>query len=99
MPPNTALPAISQKSLFLALYAKVLAGEKLRDEDSEMMMGPRDVGTNFNKQLVTVSRFLQRWFAERETDDDALPDSQGFLAYLYEPSPLPPSHLVELMLM
>ncbi|KAK6834579.1 hypothetical protein PG987_009273 [Apiospora arundinis] len=34
------LPQISQRSLFLALYAKFLSGEKRKDEDSEMVMGP-----------------------------------------------------------
>jgi anaphase-promoting complex subunit 8 len=77
------LPAISQKSMFLALYAKVIAGEKHKDEDTEMIMGPQDSGSVVNKQLVVVSRFLTKWFAERKADDGDYPASQGFLEYLY----------------
>ncbi|CAI4213837.1 unnamed protein product [Parascedosporium putredinis] len=63
--PATALPKISQKSLFLALYAKVISGEKRKDEDAEMVMGPHDAGSVGNKQLVLVSRYLNAWFDER----------------------------------
>ncbi|KAK0635206.1 anaphase promoting complex subunit 8 [Bombardia bombarda] len=83
LPSQQRLPAISQKSLFLALYARVISGEKLRDEESEMIMGPQDLGTVVNKQLLTVSRFLERWFAERKGEEVDLPASQGFLEYLY----------------
>ncbi|KAL1836702.1 hypothetical protein VTJ49DRAFT_4747 [Mycothermus thermophilus] len=78
-----ALPELSQKSLFLALYAKIIAGEKHKDEEAEMIMGPQDSGAVVNKQLVVVSRFLARWFAERKADDADYPPSQGFLEYLY----------------
>jgi len=74
---------MSQKSLFLALYAKIISGEKRKDEDSEMIMGPHDLGTVSNKQLLVVSRFLNRWFAERKTEDGEQPTSYGFLEYLY----------------
>ncbi len=77
------LPAISQKSMFLALYAKVIAGEKHKDEDAEMVMGPQDSGAVINKQLVLVSRFLTKWFDDRKVDDADYPPSQGFLEYLY----------------
>ncbi|KAK3308596.1 anaphase promoting complex subunit 8 [Chaetomium strumarium] len=77
------LPQISQKSLFLALYAKVMVGEKHKDEEVEMIMGPQDLGSVVNKELVLVSRFLTRWFAERKADDGGYPASQGFLEYLY----------------
>jgi anaphase-promoting complex subunit 8 len=77
------LPEISQKSIFLALYAKVIAGEKHKDEDTEMVMGPQDSGAVVNKQLVVVGRFLSKWFADRRVDDTEYPASQGFLEYLY----------------
>ncbi|KAK4232757.1 anaphase promoting complex subunit 8 [Achaetomium macrosporum] len=77
------LPEISQKSMFLALYAKVIAGEKHKDEDTEMVMGPQDSGSVINKQLVVVSRFLSKWFAQRKANDGDYPASQGFLEYLY----------------
>ncbi|KAL2269729.1 hypothetical protein VTJ83DRAFT_1913 [Remersonia thermophila] len=77
------LPELSQKSLFLALYAKIIAGEKHKDEEAEMIMGPHDSGAVVNKQLVVVSRFLARWFAKRKADDADYPPTQGFLEYLY----------------
>ncbi|RYP12664.1 hypothetical protein DL767_011199 [Monosporascus sp. MG133] len=77
------LPKLSQRSLFLALYAKFLSGEKRRDEDAEMVMGPQDLGTCINKQLLTVGRFLEAWFDERKTEDGEYADSQGWLEYLY----------------
>jgi anaphase-promoting complex subunit 8 len=76
------LPKISQRSLFLTLYAKVLSGEKRKDEDTEMVMGPQDVGTVVNKQLLVVSRYLEAWFAERKADDGEEMDGQGWLEYL-----------------
>ncbi|KAK4227105.1 anaphase-promoting complex subunit 8 [Podospora fimiseda] len=82
-PSDAELPEISQKSLFLALYAKVISGEKRKDEDSEMVMGPHDLGTIKNNQLLVVSRFLTRWFAERKHDNGEFATNQGFLEYLY----------------
>ncbi|KAK1672543.1 tetratricopeptide [Colletotrichum godetiae] len=80
---STELPRLSQKSLFLALYAKFMSGEKRKDEDSEMVMGPQDLGNIVNKQLNAVSRFLSNWFDERTTDDGDILGSQGWLEYLY----------------
>lgn len=78
------LPQVSQKSLFLALYAKFLAGEKRKNEESEMVMGPQDLGTVVNKELLVVGRFLSAWFEERVTEDDEdAAGSQGWLEYLY----------------
>lgn len=79
---STEVPRLSQKSLFLALYAKVMSGEKRKDEDSEMVMGPQDLGNVVNKQLNAVSRFLSNWFDERTTDDGEVLGSQGWLEYL-----------------
>lgn len=77
------LPKLSQKSLFLALYAKFMSGEKRKNEDSEMVMGPQDLGTVVNKQLLVVGRYLATWFEERTADDDEIIGSQGWLEYLY----------------
>jgi anaphase-promoting complex subunit 8 len=77
------LPKISQKSLFLALYAKFMSGEKRKNEDSEMVMGPQDLGTVVNKQLLVVGRYLAAWFEERTNEDHEVPSSQGWLEYLY----------------
>ena len=76
------LPKLSQKSLFLALYAKFMSGEKRRNEESEMVMGPQDLGAVVNKQLLVVGRYLATWFEERTTDDDEILGSQGWLEYL-----------------
>jgi anaphase-promoting complex subunit 8 len=76
------LPKLSQKSLFLALYAKFMSGEKRRNEDSEMVMGPQDLGTVSNKQLLVIGHFLATWFEERTTEDDEVLGSQGWLEYL-----------------
>lgn len=81
-PRTSILPELSQKSLFLALYAKMLSGEKRKDEDSEMVMGPQDLGSVGNKQLPVVSRYLQTWFDER-SEDQSGEGSQGWLEYLY----------------
>ena len=77
---NDATKGISQKSLFLALYAKYIAGEKRMNEDSEMILGPQDGGVTLNKELPMVSAVLEEWFRD-------LPNSgrqpQGWLEYLY----------------
>lgn len=80
---SNTLPVISQKSLFLALYAKVISGEKRKDEDAEMVMGPQDHGVIVNKQLLSVGRFLEKWFQGHLDDDGNYSQSQGWLEYLY----------------
>jgi anaphase-promoting complex subunit 8 len=74
------IKGLSQKALFLALYAKYIAGEKRKDEDSEMILGPQDGGVTTNKELVGISAILEEWFS-------SLPSSgrspQGWLEYLY----------------
>ncbi|KAL1897417.1 Anaphase-promoting complex subunit 8 [Sporothrix stenoceras] len=80
------LPELSQKSLFLALYAKMLAGEKKKDEDAEMIMGPQDTGDVVNRQLQVISAYLQTWFDQNMVgmdEDEERVVSQGWLEYLY----------------
>ena len=71
---------LSQKSLFLALYAKYIVGERRMNEDSEMILGPQDGGVMLNKELPGISTILEQWFT-------LLPQSgrqpQGWLEYLY----------------
>ncbi|KAL8855910.1 MAG: hypothetical protein Q9178_007476 [Gyalolechia marmorata] len=81
-PRSIALPRLSQKSLFLALYAKYMAGEKRKDEDSEMIMGPMDTGATINKELVEIARRLDDWFRERAVQGKEA-RNQGWLEYLY----------------
>lgn len=77
------LPELSQKSLFLCLYARLLAGEKRMDEDVEMVMGPNDLGSRVNKQLTAISRVLEAWFRDHLSEDGTVAGSQGWLEYLY----------------
>ncbi|KAI9707784.1 MAG: Anaphase-promoting complex subunit 23 [Candelina mexicana] len=85
-PPSNSLPRLSQKALFLALYAKYMSGEKRKDEESEMILGPADGGSTVNRELVGIGRALEGWFAERSnTSDQGANDGhgQGWLEYLY----------------
>ena len=74
-------PKLSQKSLFLALYAKYIAGEKRKEEDSEMILGPADGPITMNKELITISTILDRYLSGRSNEAEA--QSDGFLEYLY----------------
>ncbi|KAI9798665.1 MAG: Anaphase-promoting complex subunit 23 [Piccolia ochrophora] len=88
--PKAAMPSssqrlsgLSQKALFLSFYAKYMAGEKRKDEESEMILGPADGGITINKEVAGISRGLETWFANRMTDDGDIPGSQGWLEYLF----------------
>ena len=80
--PGNVFPQLSQKALFMALYAKYISGEKKRKEESEMILGPADGGTTINKELVGLQRNLEGWFLDREAKGKHL-SSQGWLEYLY----------------
>lgn len=71
---------ISQKALFLALYAKYLSGEKRKDEESEMILGPSDGGVTANHELNGIAVLLEQYFAERQAKGK---DGGGWLEYLY----------------
>ena len=75
-------PRLSQKSLFLTLYAKYLAGEKRKDEETEMVLGPADGGMTVNKEIPALAQGLQAYFTER-TDLGFEDQGQGWLEYLY----------------
>jgi len=81
-PDSIALPNLSQKSLFLALYAKFMSGEKRRSEETEMIMGPQDQAGVVNKQLVVVGRLLATWLDARKDIHGEVHGSQGWLEYL-----------------
>ncbi|KAK2794569.1 Anaphase-promoting complex subunit 23 [Onygenales sp. PD_12] len=75
-------PRLSQKSLFLALYSKYLAGEKRKDEETEMVLGPADGGMTVNRELPGLAQGLESWFADRTARGlEGL--GQGWLEYLY----------------
>ena len=77
--PHGTLPKLSQKSLFLSLYAKYMVGEKRKDEESEMVLGPADGGSTINKELAGISRALETWFAARSPEQNG----GGWLEFLY----------------
>jgi anaphase-promoting complex subunit 8 len=76
------IPKLSQKSLFLALYAKMMSGEKRKDEESEMVMGPHDGGKTVNKELGMITAFLLHYFAPKMTESGEIEGSQGWLEFL-----------------
>lgn len=80
---DSPYPNLSQKSLFLALYAKFLSGEKRKEEETEMVLGPADGGQTANRELPALARGLEGYFRARDADDPELKRSQGWLEYLY----------------
>lgn len=76
-------PLLSQKSLFLSLYARFLGGEKRKDEETEMVLGPADGGQTTNRELPALARGLEAYFRARDAADPQLKRSQGWLEYLY----------------
>lgn len=73
---------LSQKSLFLALYARYLSGEKRRTEDSETILGPADGPVTGNKEIPAILAVLEEYFNARG-GIQKLDNSQGWLDYLY----------------
>lgn len=79
----TSLPKrISQRSLFLSLYARYLAGEKRKNEDSETILGPSDGAGSANKEVPGILAVLDDYFNARGGIDN-LGNSQGWLDYLH----------------
>lgn len=77
------VPKLSQKSLFLALYARYIAGEKRKEEESEMILGATDGPVTANKELVSLSAVLEDYFRQHDALDEEQRYSDGFLEYLY----------------
>ena len=86
VPPRTRATAVptkcSQKSLFLALYARFLAGEKRKNEDSETILGPADGPMTANKEVAGIMETLDEYFDARGGLQN-MNNSQGWLDYLY----------------
>lgn len=72
----------SQKALFLASYARYMAGEKRKNEDSETILGPADGPATANKEVPRVLSVLEEYFNSRGGLQN-LSNSQGWLDYLY----------------
>jgi anaphase-promoting complex subunit 8 len=70
----------SGKSRFLHLYAKYMAGEKRKDEDSEMVLGPLDGSVTQNKECPSILTALEAILAEKEDD---LSEDDSWLLFLY----------------
>lgn len=81
--PESVLPRLSQKSLFLAMYARYLAGEKRKEEESEMILGPADGGMSSNRELPALAKLLEDYFRARDAADPQMKKAQGWLEYLY----------------
>lgn len=77
---RSGFPHLSQKALFLALYAKYMAGEKRKDEESELILGPKDNGALINRELIGVTEALESRLQFLERDNIG---GQGWLEYLY----------------
>jgi anaphase-promoting complex subunit 8 len=82
-PQQHSLPKkISQKSLFVALYARYLSGEKRKNEDSETILGPADGPITANREVAGILAVLEEYFNARGGLQN-LNNSQGWLDYLY----------------
>lgn len=75
-------PKLSQRSLFLALYARYIAGEKRKDEESEMVLGPNDGGQTINRELSGLGHSLEGYFSS-QANEQLASHSHGWLEYLY----------------
>jgi anaphase-promoting complex subunit 8 len=78
--PEPSLKKLSHKALFLSVYAKYLAGEKRKDEESEMILGPADGGMTINKELPVLTRTIGTWLEEKEAANS---NGGGWIEYLY----------------
>jgi len=79
-PASLAASSLSRKALFLALYAKYLSGEKRKDEESEMILGPSDGAVTANRELNGIAAILEQYFADRQSKGSY---GGGWLEYLY----------------
>jgi hypothetical protein len=73
---------ISQKGLFLASYALLMAGEKEKIEELSQVLGPSDTGAVVNKKLAPLRHMLETWFEAQQEAPEHRP-SQGWLEYMY----------------
>ncbi|PWW71840.1 TPR-like protein [Tuber magnatum] len=70
----------SSKSRFLHLYAQYIAGEKRRDEESEMILGPLDTAATQNREVQSILSTLEAIFTEK---GDNINEDDSWLLYLY----------------
>jgi anaphase-promoting complex subunit 8 len=72
----------SAKARFLHLYARFIAGERRRDEESEMVLGPLDGAVTQNKEVSGIMSALEAIFAEKPNNEADYEDEHWFL-FLY----------------
>ena len=70
---------LSQKALFIALYSRYMAGEKKKEEATEMVLGPADKTSVINTELVGIATMLESYFTARDPGQG----SDGWLEFLY----------------
>lgn len=70
---------LSEKALFISLYAKYLSGEKKKEENQEMILGPADKSSTMNQDLAEISKILEQYFTSTSSDRA----TSGWLEYLY----------------
>ncbi|KAI0438631.1 cell division cycle protein-like protein 23 [Xylaria telfairii] len=73
---------ISQRGLFLALYALLIVGEKQKMEEAGPVLGPSDTGLVTNKQLMTVRSIAENFLLRQDRHPENGP-GEGWLEYLY----------------
>lgn len=81
--PTSMFKDISQRGLFLASYALLMAGEKERTEELNQVLGPLDTGAIVNKQLAPLRHMLETWFNQAPQEAPEHRPSQGWLEYMY----------------
>jgi anaphase-promoting complex subunit 8 len=74
--------SISQKALFLSLYALFMAGEKSKNEQLGQILGPFDHNPVANTQLMPIKNVLYDWFERAGSTPTIHETSQGWLEYL-----------------
>jgi anaphase-promoting complex subunit 8 len=79
--PTSKCKAISQRALFLAWYALLMAGEKEKVEELNQILGPADTGAIVNKQLAPLRHMLDTWFNKAQQNSPKHGPSQGWLEY------------------
>lgn len=80
--PTSIFKETSQRGLFLASYALLIAGEKERMEQLNQILGPSDTGAVVNRQLAPLRHMLGIWFDEAQQESLEYRPSQGWLEYL-----------------
>ncbi|KAI1172723.1 cell division cycle protein-like protein 23 [Nemania sp. FL0916] len=73
---------LSQRSLFLGLYALFTQGERQKTDKASQILDPSDTGAATNEYLPNIKHILERWFSQM-ADIPGSSLSQGWLEYLY----------------